>query len=67
MSNYDFLKPRERKKSLFIVEGEHEKDVLFKLLLRAFPEIDIREEDIIIFGTNIYLLYAMISFPCRTP
>lgn len=60
MSNYDFLKPRERKKSLFIVEGEHEKDVLFKLLLRAFPEIDIREEDIIIFGTNIYLLYAMI-------
>lgn len=44
MSNYDFLKPRERKKSLFIVEGEHEKDVLFKLLLRAFPEIDIREE-----------------------
>ncbi len=60
MSNYDFLTPRRRKQSLFIVEGNHEKNVLFKLLLRAFSEIDIKEEDILIFGTNIYQLYAMI-------
>ena len=60
MSNYDFLAPPRKRQSLLIVEGNHEKNVLFGLLLKAFPEIDIRDEDIVIFGTNIYLLYAML-------
>lgn len=61
MSNYDFLKPRNRKKSLFIVEGDHEKDVLVHLLLKAFQEIDIAEEDVVIFHSNIYSLYDAIE------
>ena len=61
MSNYDFLKPRKRKKSLFVVEGEHEKDVLVYLLLKVFPEIDIAEEDVVIFRSNIYSLYDAIE------
>lgn len=61
MSNYDFLKPRERHQSLFIVEGYHEKFELIKLLLRCFPEIYIKEENIVVFETNIYALYEKIS------
>lgn len=61
MNNYDFLAPRKRRQSLFIVEGNHEKNELMKLLLKSFPEIDIREEDIIIYGTNIYMLYDEIA------
>jgi len=60
MSNYDFLTLRKRKQSLFIVEGNHEKNVLMKLLLKVFPEMSIKEEDILIFGTNIYMLYTAI-------
>ena len=57
MSNYNFLEPRKKHKSLFVVEGYHEKNTLIKLLLNSFPEIDIEEDDIIIYGTNIYILY----------
>lgn len=57
MSNYDCITPRERRKSLFIVEGNHEKNELMKFLLMIFPEIDINEENIIVYGTNIYMLY----------
>ncbi len=60
MSNYDFLKPRERHRSLFIVEGKHEKYELIELLLKSFPEINIRKENIVIFETNIYILYNKI-------
>ncbi len=60
MSNYDFLAPRTRKQSLVIVEGNHEKNVLMKLLLKVFPEIDIAGDNILIFGTNIYVLYTAI-------
>lgn len=60
MNNYDFLSPRKRRQSLFIVEGNHEKNELIRLLLMCFPEIDIKEEDIIIYGTNIYMLYNEI-------
>lgn len=35
MSNYDFLTPRKRKRTLFIVEGNHEKNVLMRLLRDA--------------------------------
>lgn len=60
MNNYDCISPRERRKSLFIVEGKHEKNELMMFLLMIFPEIDINVEDIIIYGTNIYMLYEDI-------
>ena len=60
MSNYDCIASRERRKSLFIVEGNHEKNELMEFLLMIFPEIDIAAEDIIIYGTNIYMLYEDI-------
>lgn len=56
MSNYDFLAQRKRRQSLFIVEGNHEKNELVKLLLKIFPEIDIDIDNIIIYGTNVYML-----------
>lgn len=63
MNNYDFLAPRRRRQSLFIVEGNHEKNTLIKLLLKCFPEIDIKEDDIVIYGTNIYMLYdALVEY-----
>lgn len=60
MSNYDFLTPRQRQKHLFIVEGQHEKDKLFRFMFNCFPEIDIRIDDVIIYGTNIYHLHQDI-------
>lgn len=57
MSDYDFLKPRQRNKHLFIVEGNHERNEWFPFLLNCFPEIDINLDDIIIYGTNIYHLH----------
>lgn len=61
MNNYDFLLERKRRQSLFIVEGNHEKNELIYLLLQVFPQIDIKEEDIIIYATNIYMLYEDIE------
>ena len=60
MNNYDWLKPRRRRRNLFIVEGNHEKNELMGLLLKIYPEIDIKPEDIIIYTTNIYQLYKLI-------
>lgn len=60
MNDYSFLVPRARKKHLFVVEGEHEKDNLFNLILKCFPEIDIDIDNIIVYGTNIYNLYQDI-------
>jgi len=61
LNNYDFIVPRQRRKSLFIVEGNHEKNELIRFLLLLFPEIDIRDEDIMVYGTNIYMLYEDIA------
>lgn len=47
---------RSNGKTLLIVEGDHEKDKLFHLLFRCFPELNISEEDVLIYGTNIYML-----------
>lgn len=60
MSDYNLLKKRDYKRSLLIVEGEHEKDKLFKLILQTFPEIDIDLKDIVIYRSNIYILYQQI-------
>ena len=60
MSNYDWFRPRQRRRHLFIVEGKHEKNELMKLLLKSFPEIDMDLNDVIVYGTNIYQLYLDI-------
>lgn len=60
MSNYDVVSPRNRGKTLVVVEGNHEKDILFQLLFRCFPELNIAMEDVWIYGTNIYSLYNLI-------
>lgn len=41
MNNYAWLEPRPRKKHLFVVEGNHEKDKLFKLIVNMYPEMDL--------------------------
>lgn len=61
MSNYDFIQPREKKRTLLIVEGQHEKYELMELLLKCFPEIYVKRENIEVFHTNIYILYEKIK------
>lgn len=51
---------RKRGRTLLIVEGNHEKNKLFALIFRCFPEININMEDVWIYGTNIYMLYEDI-------
>ena len=60
MSNLEFASPRKRGRSLLIVEGNHEKNELFRLVFRCFPEMNIDFEDVWIYGTNIYQLYEEI-------
>ena len=48
---------RKRRQNLLIVEGHHEKNRLFWLLIKCFPEININMDEIWIYGTNIYQLY----------
>lgn len=52
----DFV-PRKRSQNLLIVEGNHEKNILFRQLFKCFPELNIDMDDIWIYGTNIYVLY----------
>lgn len=51
---------RRRRQNLMIVEGKHEKNKLFWLIFKCFPEIDIDMDDVWIYGTNIYMLYEDI-------
>lgn len=48
---------RKRGQNLLIVEGHHEKNKLFWLIFKCFPEININMDEIWIYGTNIYQLY----------
>lgn len=57
MNNYEWFEARKRRRQLYIVEGNHEKNELMYLLLKCFPEIDMGLDDILIHGTNIYMLY----------
>ncbi len=61
MNEYNLEIQRKRHQNLLIVEGNHEKNKLFKLIFQTFPEIDISIEDIVIYGTNIYMLYNEIE------
>lgn len=59
MNNY-VGERRNRNRTLLIVEGDHEKNKLFWLLFKCFPELEIDTDDVWIYGTNIYMLYADI-------
>ncbi len=56
MSDYT-KEVRKRGCNLLVVEGNRERNKLFALIFRCFPEIGINMEDIWIYGTNIYMLY----------
>lgn len=58
--NNDTGEDRRRNRTLLIVEGNHEKDELFWLIFKCFPEIHISMDDVWIYGTNIYMLYEDI-------
>lgn len=60
MNEMEWSEKRDRGKTLLIVEGRHEKEDLFYHLLKAFPEVDIDEKDIITYETNIYVLIRKI-------
>ena len=57
MNEFNSIKSRVRNQTLIIVEGNHEKNTLFYLLLKCFPEMKIEMENVWIYGTNIYRLY----------
>ena len=59
MNNYA-VETRWRSRSLLVVEGKHEKDELFWLIFKCFPEMNIDIDDVWIYGTNIYKLYEDI-------
>lgn len=59
MNNY-VDKVRKRNQTLLIVEGNHEKNELFWLIFKSFPEINIDIDNVWIYGTNIYVLYEDI-------
>ena len=50
-----------RNQTLILVEGYDEKNILLNLLLRAFPEINIKMSNIHIFESNVYLLIHLIE------
>ena len=59
MNNYA-VETRRRSRNLLVVEGKHEKDELFWLIFKCFPEMNIDIDDVWIYGTNIYKLYEDI-------
>ncbi len=61
MNDYDGLIERKRGRNLFIVEGDHEKDVLIKVLINVFPELEIEADSIEIYHSNIYNLYEKLE------
>lgn len=59
MNNY-LNEVRKRNRTLVIVEGNHEKNKLLWLIFKCFPEININMNDVLIYETNIYMLYDNI-------
>lgn len=51
---------RSRNQTLLVVEGHHERNILFWLMFKCFPEISIDLDNVWIYGTNIYVLYEDI-------
>jgi len=50
----------DKNKTLILVEGDHEKNYLLKMILKVFPEIPIKLNDVYIFEADIYDLYSEI-------
>lgn len=61
MSEFAGFNQRIRKRHPFIVEGDYEKEVLIRSIIRAFPELDINNDRIEVFHSNIYNLYAKME------
>ena len=59
MSKYK-VQETKRNQTLLIVEGNHEKNELFWLVFKCFPEVNIDLNNVLIYGTNIYMLYEDI-------
>ncbi len=54
------IRERKRSKVLLIVEGKDEKEEFFKYIRDAFPTINIKDEDIWVYHTNIHSLYSKL-------
>ncbi len=60
--NENELQERQKKnQTLVIVEGNHEKYILFKLLLESFHEVPIKSDNIHVYAADIYDLYHDIE------
>lgn len=60
MNNTNLELQRIRGRNLFIVEGHNEKEKLLSMIIKCFPQMGMNEDNIIIYGTNIYDLYNEI-------
>ena len=58
MNNYA-VETRRRSRSLLVVEGKHEKDELFWLVFKCFPEMNIDIDDVWIM-VRIFISYMRI-------
>ena len=54
---------RHRGRTLLIVEGFHEEQILIPSLMQAFPEILGHDPDILVYRTNVYMLYEKLKTP----
>lgn len=61
MNSLEYVQPSQRNRSLFIVEGNFEKNVLFRLISKLYPELSIDFDNVWIYETNIYNLYETIK------
>lgn len=61
MNNYGQVGQTLRNQTLVIVEGELEKFNLLKTILKCFPKISVRFEDIHVYHSDIYDLYHAIE------
>lgn len=61
MNNVREKVTERRNQTLILVEGEHEKGVLLRILLKCFPEIPVGIEDIHVYCSDIYDLYHAIE------
>lgn len=61
MNSLELVQSSPRNRSLFIVEGNFEKNVLFRLISKLYPELSIDFDNVWIYETNIYNLYETIK------
>ena len=59
MSKYK-VQERKRNQTLLIVEGNHEKNELFWLIFKCFPEVDIDLNNVWIYWCHIFICFTRI-------